>query len=182
RPRLVSGDARRLAGRVDEPGAVGAPDRVPRGGDPIGAGSARRRAGRREEGLMIDLAHCRALDTSDPLRAVRERFARAAEDTVYLDGNSIGAMPADAAERVQRVMQDGWRDARRRGWNRSDWLEKPGRMGEGVAPTLGAGRGDLVFSTNTTITPYKPLGYAWQPDRSRPVIVTEPTTSRPTCM
>jgi len=38
---------------------------------------------------MIDLAHCRALDASDPLRAVRERFARAAEDTVYLDGNSM---------------------------------------------------------------------------------------------
>ena len=46
---------------------------------------------------MIDLAYCRALDARDPLRAIRDRFARPAEDTVYLDGNSIGAMPPDAA-------------------------------------------------------------------------------------
>jgi kynureninase len=82
-------------------------------------------------------------------------------------------MPADAAARVERVMLDGWRDARRRGWNRYDWLEKPWRMGEGLAPILGAGPGDLVFCDNTTINLYKILGYAWQLDRSRPVIVTE---------
>ena len=58
---------------------------------------------------MIDLAHCRALDARDPLRRMRERFARPVEDTVYLDGNSIGAMPADAPERVQRLMTEGWR-------------------------------------------------------------------------
>ena len=45
---------------------------------------------------MIDVAHCRRLDARDPLRTVRDRFARPAEDTVYLDGNSVGAMPADA--------------------------------------------------------------------------------------
>ncbi|PYN10452.1 MAG: kynureninase, partial [Candidatus Rokuibacteriota bacterium] len=122
---------------------------------------------------MIDLAHCRTLDARDPLRAVRDRFARPAEDTVYLDGNSIGAMPADAASRVERVMLDGWRDARRRGWNRYDWLEKPWRMGEGLAHVLGAGKGDVVFCDNTTINLYKILGYAWQLDRTRPVIVTE---------
>jgi len=92
---------------------------------------------------------------------------------VYLDGNSIGAMPADAAARVERVMLDGWRDARRRGWNRYDWLEKPWRMGEGLAHILGAGSGDVIFCDNTTINLYKILGYAWQLDRARPVIVTE---------
>src|SRR5205807_4033531 len=122
---------------------------------------------------MIDLAHCRTLDARDPLRAVRDRFARPAEDTVYLDGNSIGAMPADAASRVERVMLEGWRDARRRGWNRFDWLEKPWRMGEGLAHIVGAGKGDVLFCDNTTINLYKILGYAWQLDRTRPVIVTE---------
>ena len=122
---------------------------------------------------MIDLAQCRALDARDPLRGMRDRFARAAEDTVYLDGNSIGAMPADAATRVERVMLDGWRDARRRGWNRYDWLEKPWRMGEGLAHILGTGQGDVVFCDNTTINLYKILGYAWRLDRARPVIVTE---------
>jgi kynureninase len=122
---------------------------------------------------MIDLAHCRALDTRDPLRAMRGKFARPAEETVYLDGNSIGAMPADALERVQRVMNEGWRDARRRGWNRFDWLEKPWLLGAGLAHLLGCGKDDVVFCDSTSVNLFKILGYAWQLDRSRPVIVTE---------
>ncbi len=46
-------------------------------------------------------------------------------------------------------------------------------MGEGLAHILGAGTGDVVFCDNTTINLYKILGYAWQLDRTRPVIVTE---------
>ncbi len=122
---------------------------------------------------MIDLAHCRALDARDPLRDLRARFGRPAGDTVYLDGNSIGAMPADAPARVQRLMLDGWRDARRRGWNRFDWLEKPWLLGAGLAHILGAGKDDVVFCDNTSVNLYKILGYAWQLDRLRPVIVTE---------
>src|SRR5947199_6307832 len=143
---------------------------MPRSRDSPGAGAARRRE---TATPMIDLAHCRTLDARDPLRGLRDRFARSAEDTVYLDGNSIGAMPADAASRVERVMLEGWRDARRRGWNRFDWLEKPWRLGEGLAHIVGAGQGDVLFCDNTTINLYKILGYAWQLDRSRPVIVTE---------
>jgi kynureninase len=122
---------------------------------------------------LIDLARCRALDAQDPLRAIRARFARAEEDTVYLDGNSIGAMPADTPERVQRLLVEGWREARRRGWNRFDWLEKPWLLGEGIAHLIGAGKGDVVFCDNTSVNLYKILGYAWQLDRRRPVIVTE---------
>ena len=130
---------------------------------------------------MIDLAHCRALDARDPLRGMRSRFARPADDTVYLDGNSIGAMPADAPARVQHLMTEGWRDARRRGWNRFDWLEKPWLLGEGLAHLIGAGKGDVVFCDNTSVNLYKILAYAWQLDRSRPVIVTE-THNFPTDM
>jgi kynureninase len=122
---------------------------------------------------MIDLSQCRALDARDPLRAMRERFARPAGDTVYLDGNSIGAMPADAPERVQRLMTEGWRDARRRGWNRFDWLEKPWLLGAGLAHILGAGSDDVVFCDSTSVNLYKILAYAWQLERARPVIVTE---------
>ena len=130
---------------------------------------------------MIDLQHCKALDSKDPLRGLRERFAAGEAGTVYLDGNSIGAMPADAPARVQKVMLEGWRDARRRGWNRFDWLEKPWLMGEGIAHLLGAGRNDVVFCDNTSVNLYKILGYAWQLERRRPVIVSE-TWNFPTDM
>lgn len=107
---------------------------------------------------------------------MRERFARPAGDTIYLDGNSIGAMPADAPRRVQKLMLEGWRDARRRGWNSYDWLDKPRVLGAGIAHILGAGAEDVVVCDSTTVNLYKLLAYAWQLDRSRPVIVAEAYT------
>jgi kynureninase len=104
---------------------------------------------------------------------MRGRFAHPAEDTIYLDGNSIGAMPADALERVQRAMIEGWRDARRRSWSRFDWLEKPWLLGAGLAHILGAGHDDVVFCDSTSVNLFKILAYAWQLDRARPFIVTE---------
>jgi kynureninase len=82
-------------------------------------------------------------------------------------------MPAEAPERVQRLMNEGWRDARRRGWNRFDWLEKPWLLGAGLAHILGCGEDDVVFCDSTSVNLYKILGYAWQLERKRPVIVTE---------
>jgi kynureninase len=122
---------------------------------------------------MITFAHCLDLDARDPLRDVRARFARTAEDTVFLDGNSVGAMPADAPQRVERMLNQGWRDARRRGWSRFDWLEKPWLLGEKLAHLIGAGRHDVVFADNTSVNLFKILAYAWQLNPQRPVIVTE---------
>ena len=122
---------------------------------------------------MIDLAHCRKLDAADPLAQLRARFAQAPGDTIYLDGNSFGAMPADVPKRVEHVLLAGWRDARRRGWNLYDWLEKPWLLGEGFAHLVGARGADVVFCDNTTVNLFKILAYAWRLDPKRPVIVTE---------
>lgn len=122
---------------------------------------------------MITLEHCRALDARDPLRDVRARFAKPAQDTIYLDGNSVGAMPADAPERVQRLLTEGWRDARRRGWSYFDWLEKPWLLGQALSHLIGAGADDVVFSDNTSVNLFKVLAYAWRLQPGRPVIVTE---------
>jgi kynureninase len=122
---------------------------------------------------MMDLDRCRALDARDPLARLRERFAPGEPDTIYLDGNSIGPMPADAPRRVERLLAQGWRDARRRGWQRFDWLEKPWLLGEGFAHIVGAGPEDVVFCDNTTVNLFKLLAFAWRLRPERPVIVTE---------
>jgi kynureninase len=122
---------------------------------------------------MITLSDCQALDAQDPLRQLRLKFAQPTEDTIYLDGNSVGAMPADAPQRVQELMTRGWRDARRRGWSHFDWMEKPWLLGEAVAHLLGAGPQDVVFSDNTSVNLFKLLAYACKLEPKRAVIVTE---------
>jgi kynureninase len=82
-------------------------------------------------------------------------------------------MPAEAPARVQRLMAEGWRDARRQGWNRFDWLDQPWLLGDGFAHIVGAGKGDVVFCDSTSVNLFKILGYAWRLDPARPVIVTE---------
>jgi kynureninase len=104
---------------------------------------------------------------------LRARFARSASDAIYLDGNSVGAMPADAPERVARLMAEGWRDARRRGWTRFDWLEQPWKLGDGIEHILGAGKGNVVVGDSTSVNLFKALAYASRLDPRRSVIVTE---------
>ncbi len=104
---------------------------------------------------------------------MRGRFARGTNDAIYLDGNSVGAMPADAPERVARLMTEGWRDARRRGWTRFDWLEQPWKMGDGIEHILGAGPGNVVVGDSTSVNLFKVLAYACRLDPKRPAIVTE---------
>ena len=57
---------------------------------------------------MIDLEHARSRDASDPLRDFRNRFIIADPDQCYLDGNSLGRLPAATADAVQRMTLDGW--------------------------------------------------------------------------
>lgn len=104
---------------------------------------------------------------------MRQRFARPAGEAIYLDGNSIGAMPADAPARVAKVMEHGWRDLRRRSWSTLDWLDRPRLLGEAMAHVVGAGTQDVVFCDGTSVNLYKLLGYAWQLNPGRPSILAE---------
>jgi kynureninase len=82
-------------------------------------------------------------------------------------------MPADAPARVARLMTEGWRDARRRGWTRFDWLDQPWKMGDGIEHILGAGKGNVVVGDSTSVNLFKLLAYACRLDPKRPAIVTE---------
>jgi kynureninase len=82
-------------------------------------------------------------------------------------------MPADVPGRLQRLLAEGWRDARRRGWMRFDWLDRPWKMGDAFAHIIGAGPGSVVFCDSTSINLFKVLAYASRLEPERPVILTE---------
>ena len=115
---------------------------------------------------------CAALDAvPGPLDALRSRFADGAPGALYFDANSIGPMPVDAPARVARLLDEGWRVARRRGWNDADWLAQPTSIGDRLARVLGAGPGDVAVCDTTSVNQYKLLRYALQRSGRRVVVV-----------
>ncbi|NEE37510.1 kynureninase, partial [Streptomyces sp. SID7982] len=67
------------------------------------------------------------LDATDPLAGRRELFAL--DDGVYLDGNSLGALPVHVPARVQDVLTRQWGELRIRSWDESGWWTAPERIG-----------------------------------------------------
>lgn len=108
---------------------------------------------------MTTLQDCRALDAQDPLRDLRDLFTLP-EGVIYLDGNSLGALPKAAGERVARAIEQEWGRGLIRSWNDAGWFEMPQRLGDKIALLIGAGPGEVVATDTTSINLYKVLSAA----------------------
>ncbi|MFC9061542.1 kynureninase [Streptomyces sp. NPDC057074] len=95
------------------------------------------------------------LDAADPLAAVRDRFVL--DDVTYLDGNSLGALPAHVPARVDDVVRRQWGELRIRSWEESGWWTAPERIGDRIAPLVGAASGQIVVGDSTSVNVFKAL-------------------------
>lgn len=102
-----------------------------------------------------------ALDAADPLAPLRQHFALP-EDVVYLDGNSLGALPKAAPERVRRTIEQEWGQDLIQSWNTAGWIDLPRRLGDRIAPWIGARAGEVLVADSTSINLYKVLHAAMQ--------------------
>jgi kynureninase len=96
------------------------------------------------------------LDAADELAACRKLFALE-EGTVYLDGNSLGALPRSVPERLADVVEREWGRLLIRSWSESDWWNAPERTGDRIAPLLGAAPGQVVVGDSTSVNVFKSL-------------------------
>jgi kynureninase len=119
----------------------------------------------------ISRASVEALDAHDPLAACREWFALPAA-VIYLDGNSLGALPSATPGRVARVVEDWGRDLIG-GWNRHDWIGWPRRVGDRIARLIGAEPGEVIVADSTSINVFKLLAAALGLNPGRRVILSE---------
>nr|BFD83639.1 kynureninase [Streptomyces sp. Xyl84] len=101
------------------------------------------------------LSRAEALDAADELGAVRDRFVL--DEVVYLDGNSLGALPAHVADRVADVVRRQWGELRIRSWDESGWWTAPERIGDRIAPLVGAAPGQIVVGDSTSVNVFKAL-------------------------
>ncbi len=110
---------------------------------------------------MKTLNDCQALDAQDPLRELREQFSLP-ERVVYLDGNSLGALPKATATRVAAVVAQEWGQGLIRSWNTAGWIDQPQRVGDKIARLIGAGPGEVIAADSTSVNLFKVLSVAMQ--------------------
>jgi kynureninase len=116
-----------------------------------------------------------ALDARNPLRARRDDFDLP-DGVVYLDGNSLGALPRTVAERVAAVVRDEWGRGLISSWNDADWIHLPRRVAAKIAPLVGARADDVHVGDSTSVLLFKTMVAALRLRPDRPVLVLEPTT------
>ncbi len=116
----------------------------------------------------ISAAHAAQADADDPLAACRARFVLP-PGVIYLDGNSLGAMPSAVPARVQRAVEQEWAVGLIRSWNDADWYPAPQRVGARIAQLVGASADEVIVADSISINLFKVLvaGLRLRPGRRR---------------
>jgi kynureninase len=117
-------------------------------------------------------AEITALDAADPLAAKRDAF-HIPEGLIYLDGNSLGALPRNVPERVKQVVEKEWGTRLIRGWNEAGWIDLPRRVGDKIARLIGAPPHSVIAADSTSINLGKALSTALALRPERRIILSD---------
>ena len=112
------------------------------------------------------------LDRNDPFAEKRLEFTLP-DNVIYLDGNSLGAMPVVANERSVKLMQEQWGKDLVRSWNTHQWIDLPITVGEKIAPLLGASPGQVICCDSTSVNLFKLLCSALAMQKNRRIVVSQ---------
>jgi len=120
----------------------------------------------------VTLDEAKQLDAADPLAFARERFALP-EGVIYLDGNSLGALPAATAARLREVVERQWGGDLIASWNAHGWIDWPTRIAAKLAPVIGAKPSELLIAESTSVCLFKLLAAAARARPGRSTILTQ---------
>lgn len=95
------------------------------------------------------------------------------DDKVYLDGNSLGALPRGVRERINRLIQQEWGQDLISGWNSHNWIDLPRKVGEKIAPVVGAAPGQVICADSVSVNLFKLLSTALALRPGRSVILSQ---------
>jgi kynureninase len=112
------------------------------------------------------------LDAADPLAFARERFCLP-DGLIYLDGNSLGALPAAAASALTETAERQWGDDLIASWNKHSWIDWPVRIAAKLAPIVGASPDELLLADSTSVCLFKLLAAAVRARPGRTTLLTQ---------
>ena len=105
---------------------------------------------------MISRDDCARRDRADALAPLRDQFMLP-EGVIYVDGNSLGALPRATPARVAAAVQQEWGDGLIRSWNDAGWITLPQRVGDRIGALVGARPGETVAADSTSVNLFKVL-------------------------
>ena len=112
-----------------------------------------------------------ALDKADPLAKKRLEFDLPT-NTVYLDGNSLGALPTVAKSRIADVVSEQWGNHLIRSWNDHHWIDLPISVGNKIAPIIGAEPGQVICCDSISVNLFKLLSSALSLNSARSIVLS----------
>ena len=123
-------------------------------------------------GSVINRDACQRMDEADVLAPLRQEFTLN-DDEIYLDGNSLGPVSTSVRRRVSEVIDDEWGRGLVRSWNDAGWMGEPTRLGDRIAPLIGAGPGEVLVADTLTFLIAKLIGAALEHRPDRHVVLTD---------
>jgi kynureninase len=115
---------------------------------------------------------CERLDDADALAPLRKEFSLN-DGEIYLDGNSLGPVSASVRRRVNEVLDDEWGHGLVRSWGDAGWMAMPTRLGDRIAPLIGAQPGEVLVADTLTFLIAKLIGGALELRPGRHVVLTD---------
>lgn len=112
-----------------------------------------------------------ALDKADPLGNKRLEFDLPV-NAVYLDGNSLGALPKSVKARIAEVVSQQWGNDLIKSWNSHNWIDLPIKVGEKIAPIIGAAAGQVICCDSISVNLFKLLCSALTLNSKRTLVLS----------
>src|SRR5688572_31695625 len=112
---------------------------------------------------MTSREQCAVRDATDPLAPLRSLFAMErvdAQGVIYLDGNSLGVLPAATPARIRDVAEVEWGEGLIRSWNSAGWITLSQRIGDKIGRLIGAGPGEVAVADSTSVNLHQVLSSA----------------------
>ncbi|MFS8179996.1 kynureninase [Pseudovibrio denitrificans] len=122
--------------------------------------------------MELDAVSIEQRDTADPLAHLQQLFS-IPDGIIYLDGNSLGALPKNVSSVLTNAVEEQWGKSLIKGWNCHNWIDLPSRVGNRIAKLVGAEEGTLICTDSTSLNVFKVLATAMKLRPGRKVILSD---------